>query len=206
MKVQTTIITFLFCFNIASAATQKITPDRALEMLLEGNDHFVKGKSTHPSYVAEAKDKLLEQQTPFARVPPELIFDRGLGDLFVIRDAGNVIGPIEMDSAAFAVAKLNVPLVIVLGHQNCGAVKAALLGKDNVPELQNIFPLIDSALKGCDTIGENALVNAIHCNVKKSVEILKNSPMIAPLLAQKKVKIIGGYYDIATGKVTLTSF
>lgn len=187
------------------------TPDQALAMLLDGNSHFVNGTMTHIDYNQEAKDKLLEKQVPFAaimgcsdsRVPPEIIFDRGLGELFVVRDAGNVVGPIEMDSVEFAVASLKVPVVMVLGHQNCGAVNATLSGREKVPELDNIFPLIDNALKNCTMGGEDRLVHAIYCNVRKSVETLKNSPTIAPILAAKKVKIVGGYYEIATGKVSL---
>ena len=197
-------------FSFAHAATPP-SPTKALEMLLEGNAHFVNNEIVHLSYLTEAKDKMLEGQNPFAvivgcsdsRVPPELIFDRGLGELFVIRVAGNVVGPIEMDSVEFAVAHLKTPIVIVLGHQNCGAVNATLGGQKNVPELESIYPLIESALSNCDSVGENRLVNAIKCNVKKGVEILKNSPTIAPLLKQKKVKIVGAYYEIASGKVSL---
>lgn len=203
----------LCCFTKSHAATNMPNPDEALQMLLDGNDRFVKGQVHHLSYLAEAKDKLLEKQNPFAaivgcsdsRVPPELVFDRGLGELFVVRDAGNVIGPIEMDSVEFAAASLKVPLIVVLGHQNCGAVKATLSGIQTCPELDNIVPLIEDALKGCDTVGGNALVNAIHCNVKKGVLTLKNSPTIRPLLVQKKVKVVGAYYEIATGKVTIIS-
>jgi carbonic anhydrase len=195
----------------APAAKASPNPDQALSMLMDGNSHFVDGKITHLSYITEAKDKMLEKQIPFAciigcsdsRVPPELIFDRGLGELFVIRDAGNVIGPIEMDSANFAVAKLHVPIVMVLGHQNCGAVNATLSGQINVPELGNIYPLIESALKNCETIGSDKLKSSIYCNVRKGVETLRNSPAIAPILAQNKVRIVGGYFDIASGKVLL---
>jgi carbonic anhydrase len=187
------LLTLFSCLSCSLSHADLMTPDQALQRLLDGNQHFVNGNSTHPSYVAEAKSKLLEGQNPFAiiigcsdsRVPPELIFDAGLGDLFVIRDAGNVIGPIEMDSAEFAVDKLNVPIVMVLGHQNCGAIKATLAGKDNVRELESIYPLIQKALKGCTILGESPIVNATKCNVKKGVEILKNSPTISPLLAQK---------------------
>jgi carbonic anhydrase len=206
---------FYFCCTLPmalfAAASPMPTPEAALAQLLEGNAHFVSNTNVHTAYLKEAKDTLLEKQTPFAaiigcsdsRVPPELIFDTGLGDLFVIRDAGNVIGPIEMDSAEFAAATLKVPVVVVLGHQNCGAVKATLAGRENVPELDNIFPLIDAALKACKDADKDALVHAIKCNVKKGVETLEKSPTIAPLLAQKKVKIVGAYYEIATGKVTL---
>lgn len=202
----------LFTVLLSSAQTViPPTPEKALEMLLEGNGHFVKNEIVHLSYLAEAKDKMLEKQTPFAaivgcsdsRVPPELIFDRGLGELFVVRDAGNVIGPIEMDSVEFAVQHLKVPLVIVLGHQNCGAVNATLGGQASVPELESIYPLVESALTNCEIIGEDRLVTAIKCNVKKSVETLKNSPTIAPILKQKKVKVVGAYYEISSGKVTV---
>lgn len=209
-KTIPTLVTGLLLCASMHAVQPLPTPTQALEMLVESNGRFVKGEFTHLSYHKEAKDKMLEQQTPFAvivgcsdsRVPPELIFDRGLGELFVVRDAGNVIGPIEMDSVEYAVATLNVPLVIVLGHQNCGAVKATLAG---VPEMENIYPLIDGALQNCSNSDQDKLVKAIHCNVKKGVETLKNSPTIAPILAQKKVKIVGGYYEIETGKVTLIS-
>ncbi len=208
--LSSTVLFMVLVYSL-QAATASPTPEKALEMLLEGNAHFVKNEIAHLSYLNEAKDKMLEQQTPFAavvgcsdsRVPPELIFDRGLGELFVVRDAGNVIGPIEMDSVEFAVAHLKVPLVIVLGHQNCGAIKATLGGQKSVPELESIYPIVENALANCEAIGENRLVAAIKCNVKKSVEALKNSPTIAPLLKQKKVKIIGAYYEIASGKVTV---
>ncbi len=186
-------------------------PERAIAILMEGNTHFIKGKITHLSYADEAKDKLLEKQTPFAaiigcsdsRVPPELIFDQGLGDLFVVRDAGNVVGPIEMDSIEFAVAKLAVPLVVVLGHQNCGAITAALKGRDHVPELDNIYPLIDNAFHACNKTVPDKLIEAVYCNIREGVKVLKNSPTIAPFIAKRQVKIIGAYFDFESGKVTL---
>lgn len=211
ISIKLSILTLLLLSSLAEAATKKLTSGQALEQLLEGNERFVQGNTSHPSYQTEAKDKMLEGQAPIAaivgcsdsRVPPELIFDKGLGELFVVRDAGNVVGPIEMDSVEFAVSQLHVPLIMVLGHQNCGAIHAALSGKDYAPELDNILPLIDSALKECDTVGGSPLTNAIHCNIKKGVETLKKSPTIAPLLGKKKVKVIGAYYEIESGKVTL---
>jgi carbonic anhydrase len=198
----------------ANSTSTSPTPIKALSMIMEGNNHFVKGEMQHLSYVAEAKDKLLEKQTPFAvivgcsdsRVPPEVIFDRGLGELFVVRVAGNVLGPIEIGSVEFAVEVLKSPLVMVLGHQNCGAVKASLQGSEHVPDfLEAIYPLIKDALANCETIGASSLVNAIHCNVKKGVGTLKNSSIIAPLIEQKKVKVVGAYFDFDSGKVQLIS-
>jgi carbonic anhydrase len=200
--------------TLLQADTPSPTPMKALSLLMEGNHHFVEGELQHLPNVAETKNKFLQEQTPFAvivgcsdsRVPLEIIFDRGIGELFVVRVAGNVLGPIEMGSVEFAVEALKTPLVLVLGHQNCGAVKASLQGSENVPDfLKAIYPLIKDALKNCQTTGKNALVNAIQCNVKKGVETLKNSPLIASRIQQKKVKVVGAYFDFDSGKVQLIS-
>lgn len=205
-------IRFLFaCVAAVPLFLQAADHKAALQALIQGNQRYVSGNSNHPSLAKESLNYTTETQEPIAvivgcsdsRVPPEIIFDQGIGELFVVRVAGNVVGPIEMDSVEFAVAKLNTPLVIVLGHQNCGAVKAALVGKENVPELDCIYPLIEAAFKGCNLKGKDPLFNAIECNVKKGVETLKNSPTIGPFIAQNKVNIVGAYYEIGTGKVTL---
>ncbi len=184
-----------------------LTPQSSLDKLTSGNDHFVKGEITHLSYTQEAKNKLLEKQMPIAailgcsdaRVPPELLFDMGLGELFVVRDAGNVVGPIEMDSVEFAAIHLGVPLVIVMGHQNCGAIQATLAGKAQVPELDNIFPYLEKALEHCP---HAQLIEAIHCNIRAGVRTLTSSPTLAPLIQQKKVQVIGAYFDFESGKVS----
>lgn len=209
MKLKMILLFGLALFTTIHAAV--LTPDQVLKLLQEGNTHFKTGKMTHKFYVEEAKNSLLDQQTPIAvivgcsdsRVPPELIFDKGLGELFVVRIAGNVIGPIEMDSVEYAAKGLAVPLIVVLGHQQCGAVKAALAGQENYPELETIIPIIDSALEDCDVAGEQGLKHAIVCNVKNSVATLKNSPTLAPLLKSGKLKIVGAYYEIATGQVAI---
>lgn len=210
---------FLFAFSVslwtlASGAEKlpKTFPksNQALTKLIEGNQRFIKKESCHPCPMNQAKNNLLEKQTPFAaivgcsdsRVPPELVFDAGLGELFVVRDAGNVIGPIEMDSIEFAAAKLNVSLIVVLGHQNCGAIAAAIEGKDHVPELDQIYPYIDTALKSCNTGVQPSLIEAIKCNIKQGVNILHTSPTIAPLIKAQQLTILGAYFDIASGKVT----
>lgn len=200
---------------LVSAEVAKPLPAEALTRLVQGNQRYVSGNSLHPNLLSECKNYTLESQEPFAvivgcsdsRVPPEIVFDQGIGDLFVVRVAGNVVGPIEMDSVEFAVAKLNAPIVVVLGHQNCGAVKATLVGQENVPELDCIYPLIETAMKNCATKGTKnnqiPLEKAVKCNVTQGVETLKKSPTIAPLIAEKKVRIVGAYYEIATGKVSI---
>lgn len=191
----------------------KSNPQDALSLLLKGNDRYLKGTSHHSSLLLESKDPKKMAAEPIAvivgcadaRVPPEIIFDQGIGDLFVVRVAGNVVGPIELDSVEFAVAKMKVPLVIVLGHQGCKAVEATLKGRKNVPELESIYPLIDSALDHCERFGQDPLTSAIDCNVQKGVSIIKSSPTIKPYVAAKKVKVIGAYYDIKEGKIRLVA-
>ncbi|MBS0606672.1 MAG: carbonic anhydrase [Parachlamydiales bacterium] len=204
----------LLCFSslcFAQDTSQQPTSDAALQRLMEGNKRFTSGQPIHKNLGLEGLSALKEGQEPFAiivgcsdsRVPPEIVFDQGLGDIFVVRVAGNVVGPIELDSVEFAVDKLHCPLVIVLGHENCGAVKATLLGQENVPELDNIYPLIAPALKKCQAQKGDILMNAIKCNVKEGVGYLKSTPLIAKHIAANRVKIVGGYYDFDHGKVMI---
>ncbi len=186
------------------------TPDSSLQRLIDGNLRFVAGKSMHKHDREADEDSLVKGQTPFAaivscsdsRVPPEFVFDQGLGDLFVVRDAGNVIGPVELDSAEYAAAQLNASLILVLGHQNCGAVIAALKGSSALSTLPAIYPLIEPAIEACSKQGTPLLIDASICNVKNSVKTLKASPVLAHLIKKKKLKIVGGYYSIETRKVT----
>ncbi|MBS0653223.1 MAG: carbonic anhydrase [Verrucomicrobia bacterium] len=208
------IYSSLFCLTslcFAQEKSQQPTGEVALQRLMAGNSRFTSGQSIHKNLGLEGLSELKEGQEPFAviigcsdsRVPPEIVFDQGLGDIFVVRDAGNVIGPIELDSVEFAVDKLHCPLVIVLGHENCGAVKATLLGQENVPELDNIYPLIAPALKKCQAQKGDILMNAIKCNVKEGVRYLKSTPLIAKHIAANGLKVVGGYYDFDHGKVTI---
>ncbi|MBS0621320.1 MAG: carbonic anhydrase [Verrucomicrobia bacterium] len=195
---------------LALLAAALMTPDEALKKLMDGNSHFVNNTNTHRTLMEECKDTHLEGQTPFAaivgcsdsRAPPEILFDTGIGELFIVRDAGNVIGPIELDSVGYAVTVLKAPLIVVLGHQNCGAVKAALQGKQASDVIPAIYPLIKGALKTCQKKGVDPLKEATECNVRKGVEMLKKAPHLAPLIAQKKLQVVGAYYEIATGKVS----
>lgn len=205
---------FFFLFGIPltiNGNETKSPSSEALLRLMEGNRRFVEGKSQHQSLLSEAKAPGLENAVPFAvvvgcsdaRVPPEILFDQGLGDLFIVRVAGNVIGPIELDTVEFAVAKLNVPLVIVLGHQNCKAVEATLKGRENVPELDSIYPLIDEAFKECPLSKKPSVQQAIECNVKHGVKVVESSQTIAPYLTKNQLQVVGAYYDLNTRKVTL---
>jgi carbonic anhydrase len=178
-----------------------ISPNDALEKLIAGNKRFYEGKSTHKKWEQEARQKKSASQEPFAiilgcsdsRTPPEILFDQGLGDLFVVRVAGNVVGDIELASIEFAVSHLHSPLIVVLGHQECGAVTAAMQGPSAQSELHEIYPLIDSAITECKQAGTKELVDVIHCNVRHSMQTLKSASALAPFLGNKKLKIVGGY-------------
>ena len=195
-----------------SAQTKRLTADEALKDLLEGNERFVTGKTLNPRRSPADFSKLASAQTPDAvivgcadsRVPPEILFDQGVGDLFVIRVAGNVVsgvGPVVKGSIAYGVVALGAPLVIVLGHNQCGAVKAALETKElGLPE-----PVRD-LVRMVNTGGEKDLDLAIVANVRAGVERLKSpeSP-IAHYVETKWIKVIGAVYNLASGKVGLVA-
>lgn len=184
-----------------------VTPEGALDSLKEGNERFTSDQSHHPDRTSERRLETLALQEPFAtivgcsdsRVPPEILFDMGLGDLFIVRVAGNVVGPIELSSVEYSTFFLQSPLIVVLGHENCGAIKAVM----NHPpkEFEPITRLIAPAIKNVAKTGEDALENAIKANVRAVVDQLKNYPSLKKQIGLKKLNIIGGYYDFHTGEV-----
>ncbi len=194
-------------------------PDEVLRKLLEGNKRFMKGGTTAPRRKPEDFTKLAEGQTPLAiivgcadsRVPPEILFDQGVGDLFVVRVAGNVVsgaGATVKGSIEYAVAELNVSLVMVLGHTQCGAVKAAAkhIGDDDA--LPGAIAELVSAIKPAVVKAKgqtgDALENAIKANVGIGVERLKSlEPILAGPVKKGRVKVVGGVYDLRTGGVTV---
>lgn len=189
----------------------KITAQYALKKLIVGNRRFVSYQSQHPRQDKERRSEMIGGQNPFAviltcsdsSVAPEIIFDQGLGDLFVIRTAGNVIDDIALGSIEYAVEHLDVPLIIVLGHQYCGAVIAALQ-EDNPTSshISSIFEKITPAIEKSRKMDGDLLENAINENINLNVNCLRNSePVLSDLFAQGKVKIGGARYDVDTGMV-----
>ncbi len=193
--------------------------DEVLRGLLEGNDRFVTGALTHPRRKPADFTPLAEGQRPQAvivscadsRVVPEIVFDQGIGDLFVIRVAGNVIsgaGAIVTGSIEYAVAELGVPLIVVLGHSQCGAVKAAITHIDtNDPLPGSLNDLVNTikpaVIRAKDQPGD-LLENAIKANVQIGVEHLQTSePILVNALKQGKVKVAGATYDLRSGRVTV---
>lgn len=192
-------------------------PDAILNRLMEGNRHFVAGTLTHPGRSPKDFRGLAQGQNPVAaivgcadsRVPPEILFDQGVGDLFIIRIAGNYVngaGSSVKGSVEYAVAELGVPLVMVLGHSQCGAIKAAmqhLHDNDALPGAINdlVNTIKPSVLESKGKPGD-PLENAIRANVRRSVERLRTlDPVIAPAVQSGTVKVVGAVYDLASGKV-----
>jgi len=202
-----------------AAGTARRDPDAILRDLLEGNRRFAGGQAAGPRRKPEDFATLAEGQTPEAiivscadsRVSPEILFDQGVGDLFVIRVAGNVVsnaGAIVKGSIEYGVAELNAPLVMVLGHSNCGAVKAAIKhidANDSLPgAIEGLVALVKPAVQATRTEPGDKLENAIRANVVTGVTKLRGlPPIIAKGVAAGTVKVVGATYELRTGKVTL---
>jgi carbonic anhydrase len=205
----------------AAAATQAPArdPDASLARLLEGNKRFVSGQLVHPGRKPEDFAALAEGQAPLAiivgcadsRVSPELIFDQGVGDLFVMRVAGNIVsgaGPVMKGSIEFAVAELGVRLIMVLGHSQCGAVKAAIKHIDDNDSLPgSIGELIDPirpSVRAMTGKPGDKLENVTRANVLAGVERLKGlDPIVAKFAKTGELKVVGGCYELRTGAVEL---
>jgi carbonic anhydrase len=205
----------------AAAPPRKSEADDVLQKLLEGNSRFMLGKDTNAQRQHSPKDRMMLAggQRPRAlivacsdsRVSPELLFDQGLGDLFVVRVAGNVVvgaGQIVKGSIEYAVAELNVPLVMVLGHSQCGAVKAAvkhIADADALPgAIKGLVDAIRPAVVRAKDRRGDKLTNAIRANVEIGVERLQGlAPIVGPAVKRGKVKVVGATYDLRSGQVTV---
>jgi carbonic anhydrase len=200
----------------AAAATgaPAMKPDQALAQLMAGNERFQKDTTGHPLLHAKRRAELVGGQTPFAiilscsdsRVPPELIFDQGLGGLFVVRLAGNTVTRAGLESIDYGVEHLGASLIMVLGHDSCGAVKGALTecaGKPaaKLPEIfANICPAVSEANKRG---GDNLESRAIDLNVTNQVRMLEHSALFKKRIANGSLKIVGGRYNLQSGKVEI---
>jgi carbonic anhydrase len=190
-------------------ATKSLTPDTALAKLLAGNQRFASQKVRQPNQGVFRLQEVAQGQHPFAailgcadsRVPVEILFDRGLGDLFTVRVAGNVATPEEIGSLEYA-ALLGTQIILVLGHERCGAVTAALAHQPAPGQIGTILDQIQPAITATKGRSGDPLKNAIIANVRNQIVTLKSSPVLANLIATDKLKIVGGYYDLDTGLVS----
>ena len=189
----------------------------ALQRLRDGNRRFVAGTTTNATSLSQARRaELAEGQNPFAvivacsdsRVPVELLFDQGLGDLFVIRVAGNVVAPSQIGSVEFAAAQLGTRLVVVLGHSNCGAIDATLKEltqgtETQSPNLRSIVDLIRPAVEPLvQGKGPLSLDEAVSANVRHSVACLRQgSDILEELIQSDALNVVGAEYSIENGEV-----
>lgn len=199
---------------VANAQNKDVTPDEALKKLMEGNDRFTNQRRINRNQTKERLAEVAESQAPFAailscadsRVPSEIIFDQGLGDLFVCRVAGNIATSEEIGSLEFGTMVLGAKVLLVIGHGRCGAVKATIEG-GRFPG--QIGRLIDGIQVGVErakqSAGTSKLENAIKANVLYQVEKLGKSTVIGELVDKGQLKVVGAYYDLDTGKISLLS-
>ena len=208
----------LTCPALASEEGPGISSDQAIKNLADGNSRYAAGSCLHSNINQERRSQTAQKgQHPIAtilscsdsRVPPEYIFDQGIGDLFIIRVAGNVASTDEIGSAEYGVDHLGTPVLMVLGHSKCGAVTAVATGAElhgSIPALvKNIKPAVDKAKQKNPSAQGDAIVSeAITQNVWQSVEdLLKKSPMSRNRAKQGKVIVVGALYDIETGKINV---
>lgn len=196
-------------------STTELIAAHALRRLLEGNERFVRGEGRSPLLRGHGRAELVEGQRPYAtilgcsdsRVPPELIFDADLGELFVIRVAGNVVSPEVMGSIQYAGTYLQTPLFVVLGHEGCGAVKAALAAKfHSEKKAERVQLLLESILPGLAGVSEGLpagqmLGNAIEANVRWSMHQVLETPEAQARVAEGNYMLLGAVYELASGRV-----
>ena len=191
-----------------------VSPDEALQRLKDGNARFLRGESHFPTVQTAIVEELADGQQPWAtilgcsdsRVPPELVFDAHLGELFVVRVAGNVLGPSVYGTLQYAGAHLKTPLFVVMGHEGCGAVSAALdwrfdghRAKSRIELLlENIVPAIESIDPNLPR--EERLQAAVEANVRHTMKVLLSTPEAQS--STSGIRLVGALYDIDTGRVS----
>ena len=204
----------LAMLGLGPGSSAQVTSDSVLTELKAGNAHHVAHRYQHPHETGERLSELTSGQNPHAeilscadsRVPPEIIFDQGLGDLFVVRVAGNVASDIELASLEYGADHLHIPLLVVLGHQRCGAVTAAVEGAHTQGHLGKLLKLLHPAVERSRGLPGDAVENAVKKNVEMVVQQLRAStPVLAKLESEGKLKIVGAIYSLDTGTVTWLS-
>lgn len=212
-----TVTDSVLCQPAEAAAAQQDTepdsPDTALQRLLNGNKRFTQQKPEYPHHSQARLQEVATVQHPFAtllscadsRVPAEIVFDQGIGDLFDVRIAGNIVTNEALGSLEYAAALLGTPLIMVLGHERCGAVTAAVQGKPLPGQISSFAKAIKPAMAEVKGKLGDPVENAVVANVQYQVGKLKQSELLTALLEEGKLKIVGGRYDLDTGEVTIVT-
>src|SRR5882724_2076185 len=203
---------FTVAADPAHSDQPSVAPAEAISKLKEGNSRYTSGNPQHPGQTTERRTELAKTQHPFAgivscsdsRVPPEIVFDQGLGDLFIVRVAGNVINDEGLGSIEYTVDHLGTRLILVLGHQRCGAVDAAretIAAKGKAPG--HIESLVTAIRPAVEATAKDDLEATVKANVKNVVKALRSStPILKAEVDSGKIQVIGGYYSLDTGAVT----
>ena len=197
----------------ASAAKEsRLTADQALQRLIEGNGRYVAGAPTHPDQTPQRRAELAKGQSPFAivltcsdsRVAPELFLDQGLGDLFVIRNAGNILDDHVIGSIEYAVEHLHVPLVLVVGHEKCGAVSAAVAGGEAPGHIRSVVEALEPAVEQAKNLPGDKVDNAVRANAQRAAEILTRvEPILKEAVSSGKLLVVPARYELATGRLEI---
>jgi carbonic anhydrase len=188
-----------------------MNPNLALEKLKAGNQRYVSGQLVHHHQSGTRMRAIAIGQHPFAiilgcadsRVPPEIVFDQGLGDLFVIRVAGNIIDDAILGSIEYAVEELGTALVLVLGHERCGAVAAAIKHGEISGHISTLLNAIQPAVDMVKNDPGDLLDNAVRANIKLVVEQLKSSLPVAEFVRRDRLKVVGAQYNLSCGTVEM---
>ncbi|HEY9641055.1 MAG TPA: carbonic anhydrase [Coleofasciculaceae cyanobacterium] len=195
----------------SAEAAELPDPDAALAKLLAGNQRFAQHHPQYPDQSLSRLQEVAQAQHPFAtilscadsRVPAEIIFDQGIGDIFDVRIAGNIATLEAIGSIEYAVVLLSTPILMVLGHERCGAVTAAVKNEALPGEIGSFVKAILPAVDQVKGQAGDAVDNAVVSNVQYQIEQLKRSPLLTERLQSGKLKIVGGRYDLDTGEVTI---
>jgi carbonic anhydrase len=192
-------------------AQNNITPDQALQMLVDGNQRFVNTMRQNPNQDFTRITEVAPSQAPFAailgcadsRFPAEILFDRGFGDIFVCRVAGNVATPEEIGSLEFGTLVLGAKVLVVVGHERCGAVKAAIQGGALPGDIGSLTEAILPAVQMSQNQPGDSVANAVKANIRLQANRLKASPVINQLIQEGQLKVVGAYYDLDTAAVEI---
>ena len=207
------LITLLAFTALGRLAAETPVPP-SWQLLLDGNAGFVSGKTAHPHQDPQRRSEVSASQKPFAviigcadsRTSPELIFDQGLGDIFTVRLAGNIVDDAALGSVEFAVTQLGARLIVVLGHEKCGAVTAAVQAtKGGALPGGHIAGIVEAIIPAAESVKDepgDTVHHAIHANVRNVItRIRTSSELLKPLLDAGELTIVGACYDLAAGKV-----